>query len=147
MEHHSWKITRSHLLETKQDQKRNLVQRSQQMFISSKKTHSCTPNPAAGSLRHKCYDPGTPATTQPCNFLLVFLNHVTMILPSNVLFPFSNKTGRQHFRKESAPRYHRRRQRWYIYISISIYTYTQSQRYTQLRWKNIMFFPTKQHKH
>lgn len=104
-------------------------------------SHPCTPiRPPAPyvinvmTLVHR-------AAAQPCN--LVFSRHVTMILPSNVLFPLSNKTGRQHFRKESAPRYHHHHhhhQRWYIY-PLCIYTYTQSQRYTHLCRKNTVFFP------
>lgn len=46
-------------------------------------------NPAAGSIRHKCYDPGTPSGRITVQFR--FSNHVTMILPSNVLFPFQIK--------------------------------------------------------
>lgn len=45
-------------------------------------------NPAAGSLRHKCYDPGMPNNHTTVQFVF---NHVTMILPSNVLFPFQKK--------------------------------------------------------
>lgn len=44
-------------------------------------------NPAASSLRHKCYDPGKPNN----HTTVQFFNHVTMILPSNVLFPFQKK--------------------------------------------------------
>lgn len=46
-------------------------------------------NPAAGSIRHKCYDPGTPSARITVQFS--FSRHVTMILPSNVLFPFQIK--------------------------------------------------------
>lgn len=46
-------------------------------------------NPAAGSIRHKCYDPGTPSGRTTVQFS--FSRHVTMILPSNVLFPFQIK--------------------------------------------------------
>lgn len=43
----------------------------------------------AGSIRHKCYDPGTPSGRITVQFS--FSRHVTMILPSNVLFPFQIK--------------------------------------------------------
>lgn len=79
------KITRSLSLEMKQDQKHKLVQRSQPFSPLS----LMYTNPAAGSIRHKCYDPGTPSARTTVQFS--FSRHVTMILPSNVLFPFQIK--------------------------------------------------------
>lgn len=134
------KITCSLSLEMKQDQKHKLVQRSQHSFLSLKKKISLMyTNPAAGSIRHKCYDPGTPSGRITVQFS--FSNHVTMILPSNVLFPFQIKQEDSTSEKKvprdiiiiSVD----------IYISICIYTYTQSQRYTHLCRKKHHVFPTK----
>lgn len=88
-------------------------------------------NPAAGCRHHKCYDPEKPdyhTTVQDFVVCFFFLNHVTMILPSNVLFPFliNRKTALQ---KRKCPMISSSSS---IYISICIYTYTQSQRYTHL---------------
>lgn len=74
--HHSWKFSCFLLLEMKQDQKHNLVQRSQHFFL--KKKNKQTKNislmytkPAAGSLRHKCYDPGKPNNHTTVQFLIM----------------------------------------------------------------------------
>lgn len=61
------------LLEMKQDQKHNLVQRSQR-FLSLKKKIIISlmyTNPAAGSLHHKCYDPGKPNNHTTVQFLIM----------------------------------------------------------------------------
>jgi len=129
----------------KQDQKHNLVQRSQHfffvfLFFKNHLTHVYT-NPAAGSLRHKCYDPGKPNNHTTVQFLIMLQWSYHQMYYS----PFNKKTGRQHFRKESAPRYHHHHhhhhhQRRYIYPYV--YIHTPNHRDTRIFvQKNIMFFP------
>lgn len=59
-------------------------------------------------VRHKCYDLESRITAQPCNF-----KHLTMILPSNVLFPFSKTQQEDSTSEKKVPQD--------IIISIDIY--------------------------
>lgn len=125
----------------KQDQKHKLVQRSQHSFLSLKnkqtknknriKISLMFTNPASGSRPHKCYDPGTPSSRITVQFR--FSNHVSMILPSNVLFPFQIKQEDSTSEKK-VPRISSSSSSAliYIYIYPYVFTYTQSQRYTHL---------------
>lgn len=62
-------------------------------------------NPAAGFfIRHKCYDPEKPNNHTTVQFLINDLTIKCIILLSKI-------TGRQHFKKESAQRYHHHHQR------------------------------------
>lgn len=83
-------------------------------------------NSAAGSLRHKCYDPGKPNNHTTVQFLTMLQWSYHQMYYS----PFK-KTGRQHFKKESAPRYHHH-QRRYIYIYPYVYIHTPNHRDTRI---------------
>lgn len=136
--HHSWKISCFLLLEMKQDQKHNLVQRSQHFFFMKKKKiiSLMYTNPAAGSLRHKCYDHGKPNNHTTVQFLIMLQWSYHQMYYSPLI-----KTGRQHFRKESAPRYHHRHHHQRHYIYPYVYIHTPNHRDTRIfAWKNVTFF-------
>lgn len=89
MEHHSWKSPVPSRLKWSKTRNTNWSKGVSTFFLSLKKISLVYTNPAAGSIRHKCYDPGTPSSRITVQFS--FSHHVTMILPSNVLFPFQIK--------------------------------------------------------
>lgn len=86
----------------------------------------------AGSLRHKCYDPGEPNDHATVQFSFSFsFNHVTMILPSNVLFPFQidRKTALQ---KRKCPEISSSSSSASIYIYPYVYIHTPNHRDTRI---------------
>lgn len=131
--HHSWKISRFLLLEMKQDQKHNLVQRSQHSFFflfKKKSSHSCTPIRRLAPYVINVMTLVCQTTTQPCNLFLIMLQwsyHQMYYSP----FKKNRKTALQ---KRKCPKISSSSSSSSasIYISICIYTYTQSQRYTHL---------------
>lgn len=139
--HHSWKFSCFLLLEMKQDQKHNLVQRSQHFFLFKKQNKNISlmyTNPAAGSLRHKCYDPGKPNNHTTVQFLIMLQWSYHQMYYSPL-----KKNRKTALQKRKCPKISSSSSEL-IYISICIYTYTQSQRYTHLCLKKTScFFPTK----
>lgn len=109
------------------------------LFLKKKIISLMYTNPAAGSLRHKCYDPGKPNNHTTVQFLIMLQWSYHQMYYS----PFK-KTGRQHFRKESAPRYHHHHhhhQRWYIYPYVYIHTPNHRDTRIFVKKKTSCFFP------
>lgn len=150
--HHTWKLNRFLLLEMKQDQKHKLAQRSQHSFILfslsffllfffpfcffiEKKNHlNVYTNPAAGSLRHKCYDHSEPnnCTTVQFFIMLQWSYHQMYYSPfkQNQEDSTSEKKVPQDIIIFSID----------IYIHMYIYIHPITEIHTSLL-KNIMFFP------
>lgn len=117
---------------------------SKEVSFSLKKKNHLThvhQSKAAGSLRHKCYDPGKPNNHTTVQFLIMlqWSYHQMYYSP----FKKNRKTALQ---KRKCPKISSSSSSASIYISICIYTYTQSQRYTHLCQKTSCF-STKEHTH